>query len=388
MTVATCPLKLRTFDYEAMLEMFELIKERRDRKDASEENPDKPPHLKDFGSWRIFWEKLDSYFSQTYGVAEIPLNYIYRTHTEVTDEMRVRDYESNDQLYYMITALRGSHYQEDNKRVFAELKDATIDGPGWTFIKQFARTRDGRKAVLTLKAQAEGQAAVQTRKAKAYAKIESARYTGPKRNWTFDNYIERHVSAHAELAELGEPVPEGKKVTDFLKGISAANLENGKDIVLSTLTYRENFEQCQQYLNGLVASKAQQAKIERAVAKIETDKGPKGGKGGKQGKEGKRGRGGHGLTIEGRHYSKADWDKLSAEEQKKVRMLRAAKKSKAGKQLTDAEKRLISELHTKHVSFADEQGNGQEEEEDDGQEDAQFGRDAHKKKKAKSGDRE
>jgi hypothetical protein len=139
-------------------------------------------------------------------------------------------------------------------------------------------------------------------------------------------------------------------------------------------------------LNGLVASKAQQAKIERAVAKIETGKGGKDGKGGKQGgKDGKRGRGGHGLPIEGRHYSKADWDKLSAEEQKKVRMLRAAKKSKAGKQLTDAEKRLISELHTKHVSFADDEPNNGQEEEGEEVEDAQFGRDAHKKKKAKGG---
>ena len=51
--------------------------------------------------------------------------------------MRAAEYDTNDERYYAITALEGAHYREDNKRVYEELQALTIDGPGWTFIKQF-----------------------------------------------------------------------------------------------------------------------------------------------------------------------------------------------------------------------------------------------------------
>ena len=37
-----------------------------------------------------------------------------------------------------------------------------------------------------------------------------------------------HQEAHNELLDLEEPVPETKKVTDFLKGIQAFELSVGK----------------------------------------------------------------------------------------------------------------------------------------------------------------
>jgi len=105
----------------AMLEFVQgVMKERRERKNATEEAPEKPPMLKDLAYWRIFWEKFDAYLSQTIGAAEIGLDYVYRPHQDVTDEMRQADYDTNDARYYEITALEGAHYREDNKRVYAE----------------------------------------------------------------------------------------------------------------------------------------------------------------------------------------------------------------------------------------------------------------------------
>jgi hypothetical protein len=66
----------------------------------------------------------------------------------------------------------------------------------------------------------------------AYAKIAAARFSGQKCNFTFDNYVEKHQDGHNTLADLGEPVPETKKVTDFLSGITDPRLNNSKDVIL------------------------------------------------------------------------------------------------------------------------------------------------------------
>jgi len=90
------------------------------------------------------------------------------------------------------------------------LKTLTIDGPGWTFIHSFNRTKDGRAAVMALRLQAEGDAAMLTRKESAYNAISLTRYSGPMRNFAFSSNVVKHSDAHAELLECGEPMPESR----------------------------------------------------------------------------------------------------------------------------------------------------------------------------------
>jgi hypothetical protein len=48
----------------------------------------KPPKLTSFKDWVNWWELWDTYMQQTYGMAEIPLSYVYREHKLVTNDMR------------------------------------------------------------------------------------------------------------------------------------------------------------------------------------------------------------------------------------------------------------------------------------------------------------
>ena len=84
-----------------------------------------------------------------------------------------------------------------------------------------------------------------------------------------------HQEAHNTLADLQETVPETKKVTDFLSGITDPRLMNAKDLVLGDPVKLQNFEACQQYLKTLVYNKATQDKHERNISGLITD--PKGG---------------------------------------------------------------------------------------------------------------
>jgi hypothetical protein len=71
---------------------------------------------------------------------------------------------------------------------------------------------------LALKEHFNGLSSQIRLKASAYASIRRAEYKGSK-NFDFELYRRIHTQAHIDLAHYGEPVPETKKVKDFLDGI-------------------------------------------------------------------------------------------------------------------------------------------------------------------------
>jgi len=246
------------------------------------------------------------------------LTYIFRDKAVPDPDDFVAYYESHDDYLVAVTVLGGAWYDLDNRRVYDEFKILVLKGPGWTFIKSFDKHKDGRNAILTLKRQCEGTSAIQTRKASAYAKIAVAKYSGQKRNFTFDQYVQIHQSAYNTLADLDEAVPETKKVTDFLAGIGDPKLSNAKDLILGDPNKLQNFEACQQYLKTLVYNKATQDKHERNISGLTNNHNKL------KGKRRKNPKG----DISTRSYSKEEWAKLSEEQRNHIRALRAAKKVK------------------------------------------------------------
>jgi len=295
------------------------------RKSVEDDDIDKPSELSDLTKWDIFWERFKSYIGQKRGAAKCPLTYVFRDEAEVLPAAHAEVYDDHDARLVATTLLQNDWFDLDNHRVYDEFKALVVKGPGWSFIKTFDRRKDGRGAVLALKQQCEGVSAIQTRKASAYARITVARYTGQKRNFTFDQYVEMHQNAYNTLAELDETVPETKKVTDFLAGISDPKLSNAKDMILGDIAKLTNFEACQQYLKTLVYNKATQDKHERNVSGLSgkdlgNNNKRKGGRGGKGGG-----------TPRGdvtRSYTREEWLKLSDEQRQKIRNLRNAKKAR------------------------------------------------------------
>jgi hypothetical protein len=119
----------------------------------------------------------------------------------------------------MTTVLEGDHYKINYARLYNEVKPLLVDGARWAFVKRFDQMKNSRAALLALRKQAKGNSAKRTHKAKAYGSISGARYRGDHRNFDFAHYIQIHQDGHNELLELEEPVPETKKVKDFLTGI-------------------------------------------------------------------------------------------------------------------------------------------------------------------------
>ncbi len=127
--------------------------------------------------------------------------------------------------------------------------------------------------------------------------------------------MEIHQAAYNTLTELNEGVPETKKVTDFLAGITDPRLATAKDLILGDTAKLGDFEACQQFLKN--------------VSGLQTNS-PKGG--GKR-QEGKRKRIGSDKSnandVTTHSYTREEWQKLSMEQRDKIRALRTARRNKA-----------------------------------------------------------
>jgi hypothetical protein len=152
-------------------------------KDPETQKPDK---LADLGKWMRFWELLSMYLGRVKGAALIPSTYLVHEHEEVMPEIQNTDYGSiQEWLIATSTALSGPHFELDNQMLYNKLKPLVIDGLGWSFIKKYDKKKQGRKAVLALKMQAEGTSTKISCKAAAYASIASSSDNGLHKGFTF-----------------------------------------------------------------------------------------------------------------------------------------------------------------------------------------------------------
>jgi hypothetical protein len=73
------------------------------------------------------------------------------------------NYTGHDAQLNATTTLQGGWFELDNARAYDEFKSLVLKGPGWSFIKQYDKTKNGRAASLAQKRQCEGTSSVQTR---------------------------------------------------------------------------------------------------------------------------------------------------------------------------------------------------------------------------------
>jgi hypothetical protein len=138
--------------------------------------------------------------------------------------------------------------------------------------------------------------------------------------------VEAHQSAHNTLADLGEAVPETKKVTDFLAGILDPRLSGAKDLVLGDAQKLQDFESCQQYFKTLVYNKTTQEHHERQISGLK--KKQPNGSNKHPVDEDKQ------LNVTARTYSREEWNKLTNEQRDKIKELRKSKKTRTREQVT------------------------------------------------------
>jgi hypothetical protein len=352
---------------------YEELKEASKDEDAS-----KPDHLKKLVNWALWNEAFQNYLRQIVSAAKIPLVYLTREERDVDVVLDPNDYPNPTAYLIEATILEGRHFELDNPRFYRELKSFTVNGEGWSYIKKYERSQDGRMAYLALKTQCEGTASKITRKNKAYASIANAVYSGSRRQYKFQDYINIHQTAHNEILDCDptEAVPESKKVSDFLKGITDPKLESAVSVVLGDPRMLNDFQMCQQYLSTTVENRATLEKSkDRNISGVKSTGDKSSGAKKDKGKLPKN------FRLENKYYPPRIYRLLSQEQKDQLKEWG----EKKGKRSVVAalKKQIKDELKSEMKKGGDTKEDSADESSADDAAGKEFGRAAHKKKQKK-----
>jgi hypothetical protein len=141
-------------------------------------------------SWTVWEQQFRTYLAQfRSNMCYAPLSYIIRKDPFPTEAQMQAPLVDIDTTLVETLSFANPYYHDDSRRVYVLLKYLTLTGPGWVHILNYDTHQDGRGAWVTLKAQAEGPAALEQRKQVAYSITSTLKFSGYSRQFTFDDYI-------------------------------------------------------------------------------------------------------------------------------------------------------------------------------------------------------
>ena len=354
-------INIGSFNNDLIMEWARKARDHKEQQEAESSTGEllkTPAPLKVTDVWTLYRKEVENYLSTRKNMEGIPMDYVVRKQdAPLTLEELPPEASSHDKKTKTV-ALSGPAWEEDNGTVFALIKQLTLKSHVWSFISQYEATRNGRAAFQTLDQHFQGDARIGRSKQEAYEAIAAASYKGETRNWGYELYLQVHADNHRILQEAGEPVPEQKKVRDFLEGINSPDLTAGKAYVKASTQMINDFTACADYLASFIRKKVA-ASGERRVASV-------GGGGGAQGDgvgvkpRARKGGGARGrkqqkkkvIVLAAKNYSAEDWAALTPAQQVEVNRLRRLKKRTAAAASTAAgsAKRSNSSLDTEDNS--------------------------------------
>jgi hypothetical protein len=276
----------------------------------------------DARDWTKWFKSADNFFRRTLGVRGVTLDWIYREEAYPKPGLK---YPSIVAELKATILLEGEHFDEDSAAVYDVIAVSTLGTSGYSYVKKFEESRNGRLVMLALKSQFGGEAYDLARSNAANEVIRSATFSGPTRKYTYDQHVAKFEDAYNELALLGEPVTEASKVRLFCKSLKEKFMKaSAIDTQMSKET-ASSFALATAHLKSVrdlhVADGAD--KEERQVSELGKRKG--GGGGPKDKRKKKGGGAGGGLQLHG--YSDKEWFDLPEATKAKVKAGRAAEKA-------------------------------------------------------------
>ena len=189
--------------------------------------------------WSAFKTSMLEYFSRVNGRNGIPLSYIARSAENNDFE---EHYESRLDRLLACTAFRGAEYKADNGTVFSLLIQHTNNTEVYNLVIQYERTRNGRSAWTSLLSHFEGSTFRERVAQESGTILRTASYSGPRRNFSFSSYYDRHSQAHIKLLQAQKHMTIEQQIDKFVQGIKCATAQSIVVNLAGDLTARASFE--------------------------------------------------------------------------------------------------------------------------------------------------
>jgi hypothetical protein len=157
-------------------------------------------------------------------------------------------------------AARADHampqYRIDNAKVFEMLNDAVSEHKNVkTWIKPFAKARDGRSAWFAFKAHYRGSSEMEAIEAAAEQRLEDLVYKGEMPRYNFETHVSMHRKSHLELEKAtGIAMPETTKIWRLLKSLNATTMLVPIATIRAQENLRADFDAMVIYLRSFISS--------------------------------------------------------------------------------------------------------------------------------------
>jgi hypothetical protein len=344
--------------------------------EESHKDPTEKPVIND-KNWPRTLEDIVEHLRNHLGQTHIPLAYVVRKEEEV--QPHIQDPLANYPIIQDEMIGRAPHkdidgdrtllFNTDNKKVWTIIHELVRNHKCYTYIKGFARARDGRAAFLALRDHYLGINNVNRLASGAEHMLHTARYQNESKRFNFESYVSIHKEQHQILEQLEEDhgykgMDEGTKVRHLLNGIKTDKLNVIKGQILGDPTLQTDFDRCvnlfKAYLEQVATDRSQTFNVSRVAIHDDGDnKNPKG----KRDKNGKwvknprnRGVARTGGTkrkanemdnadeVKDRYYTAQEYAALSHEQRSKLQKLREGRTNRQAAATLTELKAEIAEL--------------------------------------------
>lgn len=328
----------------ATLDVITALYRMYEQEQEEDETKDLPEKLTSVEKVRYTIENIDNYLIRKRGSSGAPLAYVVRESIAPPNAAEDLGFGLPSYSEEMIQRAPhdGIYYQQDNKLVWDVIRHVTHEGPGWSWVQAFQRTRDGRAAYLSIKSHYLGESFTARLRSNADQLMENTFYDGKSRSFTFEKYCEVLKGAFTDVESTGEDVSEQRKVRILLHGIHDSRLQQAKSQVLATPNLKSTFDNAVNFIAQFLDEKRSYTSTQkmqpRNVSGVQARYGRGGrydgrGRGRGRGTSAGRGRGrgrgdGRGRftratgTVSDKYYTPDEWAALTLDQQQKVRELR------------------------------------------------------------------
>ena len=203
---------------------------------------------------KIWFESIENYFAAKAGPSGVPLSYVIRDDAGLPAEdpgFGVPDFDHE-------VATRGRHnghfWENDNKTVWNDIKDAVHGTTAWSTIKRFARTKNGRDAFRALELTFMGNDVRLLLSRRADNVLNMAVYDGKSKNWTWEKHVDRLRNAFQDLEAAGNPHTPRMQVQKLNNSFQFLPLAHVPSLIDNDARYQADFERAQGFIKGQLAS--------------------------------------------------------------------------------------------------------------------------------------
>ena len=288
------------------------------------EDPNAPELNLASKNWTRTIDAIEDHLCNCLGMAKIPLAYIIRKNVDPpadADDPQANCTDFAEELIaralHHADAAHTEHAQackDDNVIVFNKLAELLQGKDCWTYMQRAHHTRNGRLAFMSLKEHCLGRNNVDNLATQAEHKLQLTSYSGETGCWDFEHFVKTHVDQHQTLTNLTRHGCAGvnprSKVQCLLDGIKTNALAAVKTQIMASETLCNNFDACVNLFQDFVKQWHHNKPRQANLSALECDL---------------RGQDRDviqpNMSVEDRHYKKAEYEKLSVAKKKGLALI-------------------------------------------------------------------